>query len=156
MDAAFIPENFAVPEVCECNHYRLRMLAGDDAELDYAAVMESQGRLRASSPNGWPREGFTLDENRADLCRHEREFLAREAFAYTVVRPDESEVLGCVYLNPPQMPRMDVDVHLWTRDREHHAGLTAELYAQVKDWLREDWPFEAVNFVRTEYYLPST
>ncbi|MFB3104315.1 MAG: hypothetical protein ACE1ZA_05240 [Pseudomonadales bacterium] len=151
--APFIPEDFAVPEVWECQLYRLRMLAVDDAELDYAAVMESQVRLRAASPNGWPREGFTLEENRLDLHRHEREFLAREAFAYTVVRPDETQVLGCVYLNPPQTLHTGVDVYLWTRDTEHRAGLTARLYAQVKDWLNDDWPFEAVNFVRTEYYL---
>ncbi len=155
MDAPFVPADFAVPEVWECHRYRLRMLAVDDAELDYAAVMESQERLRAASPNGWPREDFTLEENRADLCRHEREFLAREAFAYTVIRPDESEVFGCVYLNPPQTAQMDVDVYLWTRDSQHSAGLTAKLYAQVKDWLADDWPFEAVNFIRTEYYLSS-
>jgi len=153
MHAPFIPEDFTVPKVWECGRYRLRMLASDDAELDYAAVMESQSRLRAGSPNGWPCEGFTLEENRADLRRHEREFLAREAFAYTVVRPDESAVLGCVYLNPTQTPHMDVDVYLWTRDSDHRAGLTAKLYAQVKDWLSDDWPFESVNFIRTQYYL---
>jgi hypothetical protein len=44
----------------------------------------------------WPREGFTLEKNLADLEEHQQEFLDREAFTYTVVSLDESRVLGCV------------------------------------------------------------
>jgi len=92
----FVPEDFVIPSVLETEYFRLRMLSVDDVEKDYEAVMETQERF-LSLGYGWPREGFTIEENLADLEQHQREFLHREAFAYTVVSPDESRVLGCVY-----------------------------------------------------------
>ena len=132
------------------------MLRASDARADYEAVMASADRLRAGSPHGWPRPGFTLEENLADLERHEAEFRDRQAFAYTVLAPDGSSVLGCVYINPPEDPSPDgkpvADVYLWVRD-EHHPALTRELYEAVAAWLRSSWPFVRVRWVRTEYYL---
>lgn len=155
--SALVPDDFIVPEELRHPRFRLRMLAATDAEADYAAVMASQDRLRAGSPHGWPRPGFTLAENRADLERHEREFRERGAFAYTMVAPDGSEVLGCVYINPPGAdsagpPRHDAEVYMWVRD-EQHPGLTGMLFEAVDAWLSERWPFEQVRYVRTEYYL---
>jgi len=138
--------------------FRLRMLGASDVERDYEAVMASAARLRAGSPHGWPRPGFTLAENLADLRRHEREFHDRAAFAYTVVAPDESCVLGCVYINPCTVGTDDsasderaAAVYLWVRD-EHHPALTGVLYQAVKDWLASSWPFRRVCWIRTAYY----
>jgi len=127
--------------------------------------MASAARLRAGSPHGWPRPGFTLAENLADLERHEQEFRDRAAFAFTVVSPDESRVLGCVYINPCTVtpcvagPRAETPppdgpaaaVYLWVRD-EHHPALTGTLYRAVKDWLVSSWPFSRVCWIRTAYY----
>ena len=88
------------------------MLSVDDVEKDYEAVMESQELLR-SGGSSWPREGFTLEENLADLKRHQQEFLNREAFAYTVVSIDESRVLGCVYIDPARKSDTDAEVYMW-------------------------------------------
>lgn len=154
----FVPSGFHVPAGLEHPRFRLRMLATSDAEADYEAVMASQARLRRGSPHGWPREGFTLAENRDDLARHEREFRERIAFAYTVVAPDESLVLGCVYINPPRAGeasedgKAEANVYLWVRD-EHHPELTRILFDAVDAWLREQWPFDRIRYVRTEYYL---
>ncbi len=152
----FVPADFPVPEGLEHPRFRLRMLRADDAEADYEAVMASRHRLRAGSPNGWPREGFTLAENRADLVRHEREFRERQAFAYTVVDPDDTRVLGCVYINPPasggEAGNHDAQVYLWVRD-EHHPALTGTLRKAVAGWLDACWPFRRVRYVRTGYYL---
>ncbi len=146
-----VSDGFQVPEVLEHDAFRLRMLAASDVEADYEAVMASADRLRAGSENGWPRVGFTLAENLADLERHEQEFYDRVAFAYTVVTPDESSVLGCVYFNPPTAPEADVNAHLWVRD-EHHPALTRTLYGAVVAWLASHWPFERVHWVRRSYY----
>jgi hypothetical protein len=127
------------------------MLSEVDAEADYEAVMETADRLRAGAPNGWPRRGFTLEENRDDLIRHEREFFDGVAFAYTMVDPDDRCVLGCVYFNPSTVT--DVDVHMWVRD-SHAETLTRPLYDTVRQWLSDAWPFENINWVRTGYYLP--
>jgi hypothetical protein len=152
-----IPDDFAVPAGLDHEQFRLRMLAASDVEADYEAVMASQTRLRAGSPHGWPREGFTLEENLADLVRHEQEFHDRVAFAYTMVSPDESKVLGCVYINPPEPASdsaadgHDAQAYMWVRD-EYHPDLTGTLFVAVQDWLDRDWPFQAVRYIRTEYY----
>ena len=109
-----VPVGFEVPAGLDHAGFRLRMLRASDAEADYEAVMESAERLRRGSPNGWPRPGFTLPENRADLEKHEAEFEAQVAFAYTMVDPANEQVLGCVYLNPSETA--DADVHMWVRD----------------------------------------
>jgi hypothetical protein len=152
----FVPAGFAVPAGLSHADFRLRMLAASDVEQDYDAVMASQARLRAGSPHGWPREGFTLDENLNDLVRHEQEFHDRIAFAYTMVSPDESEVLGCVYINPADPDdEHDAQAYMWVRD-EHHPSLTGTLFNEVDAWLKREWPFESVRYIRTEYYERSS
>ena len=149
----FVPPDFIVPVSLETADFRLRALTVADAPMDYEAVMESATRLRAFSPNGWPRAGFTLAENEADLVRHQQEFEARHAFAYTVVDLEETRTLGCVYINPSSAPA-DADVYMWTRDSEHRAGLTPLLHAAVRAWLETKWPFDDVRFTRTDYLRP--
>ncbi len=149
-----VPADFQVPDTLVRPEFRLRMLAAADAEADYEAVMASRERLRAGSPHGWPREGFTLAENLADLERHEREFHQRLAFAYTVVNPDDTRVIGCVYINPPATPgHHDAEVYMWVRD-EHHPPLALSLYEAVDGWLRDAWPFRSIRYIRTGYFLP--
>lgn len=87
----FVPKDFAIPAGLETEQFRLRMLCVEDVNKDYEAVMETQGRF-LSMGYDWPRVGFTIEENLADLEQHQQEFLSREAFAYTVVSPDESRV----------------------------------------------------------------
>jgi len=154
--STFVPADFSVPVSLEGRGFRLRMLAETDARKDYEAVMESRQRLSATSPNGWPKEDFTLCENVADLRRHEREFHSRLAFAYTVVSPDEQRVLGCVYINPSRNAPGCADVYLWLRDSEHVEGLTLRVYEQVREWLETLWPFRKLNWLRTEYYPDAT
>lgn len=151
--ALILPEDFVVPIRLETDQYQLKPLAETHTELDFAAVMETQQRLRASAPNGWPRKDFTLEENRSDLRRHEQEFAERTAFAFTVLNPDESAVIGCVYFNPPTESRNDVDVHMWVREREYPHGLAQHLHRHVDAWLHTHWPFERINYLRPDYYF---
>lgn len=148
-----MPDGFHIPEVLETARYRLRPLAEQHTKLDYDAVMETRERLMAGAPNGWPRDGFTLEENRSDLVRHEQEFKERIAFAYTVLSLDETEVLGCVYLNPPDADTADVAVHMWVREREYASGLALHLHRYVADWLKQKWPFTRISFKRPDYYF---
>ncbi len=139
----FVPEDFAIPTQHSNDRLRLRMLSAAIAEKDYEAVLETRIRLRKSSHHGWPREGFTLDENIADLEKHECKFNNREAFAYTVVSLDESRVLGCVYINPGDGEH-DAVVRLWVRDSEQE--LFDFLMTTVRVWVADVWPFRAVRF----------
>jgi hypothetical protein len=121
------------------------MLSVDDVEKDYEAVMETQQRFHEMGYS-WPREGFTLKENLADLKRHQKEFLDREAFAYTVVTLDESRVLGCVYINPLENDDIDASVKMWVRQSEYDKGFDPILFEEVKKWIEADWPFIKVTY----------
>ena len=92
------------------------------------------------SPDPWA--DTTLEQNLVDLGWHQKEFELRRSFAYTVVRPDESQVIGCVYLLPSDAA--DAEVRLWVRREAWDEGLDAELERAVRAWVAERWPFERV------------
>ena len=142
----FIPADFAVPKKLETAEFRLRMLAVNDVVQDYDAVMSSFDHCRTIWPGGkWP-EGLTLEQNLIDLGWHQKEFQTRRSFAYTVVHPSESRVLGCMYIEPTRKRGYDAEVYLWARQSELAGGLEDRLYAVIKDWISRDWPFKMVAF----------
>lgn len=142
----FVPDDFEIPDLLETDRFRLRMLSVDDVEKDYEAVIESRELLHTMFGGPWPKPGFTLEENLADLERHQREFLSRKAFAYTVVSLDETRVLGCVYINPSETTDSDAVVVMWVRQTEYDKGLDETLFITVKDWISSDWPFKKVDY----------
>lgn len=142
----FVPDDFEIPVLLETNRFRLRMLSVDDIEKDYEAVIESRDLLHTMYGGSWPRDGFTLEENLLDLERHQQEFLDRKAFAYTVVSLDETRVLGCLYINPPEATGSDAIVDMWVRQTEYDKGLDEILFHTVKDWISADWPFRKVRY----------
>ena len=138
----FVPAEFAVPSELSTANFTLRMLSVDDVEKDFEAVTSSAERLSRVWPDsGWP-AGLTLRQNLIDLGWHEKEFQNRTSFAYTMVAPDESEVLGCVYFYPTDKAGCDAEVFLWVRESEVADDLDKELFEVVQRWLASDWPFE--------------
>ena len=138
----FVPMEFAVPSELSTASFTLRMLSVDDVEKDFEAVTSSAARVSKVWPeSGWP-AGLTLRQNLIDLGWHEKEFQNRTSFAYTMVAPDESQVLGCVYFYPTDKVGYDAEVFLWVRESEAAADLDAELFEIVQQWLASDWPFE--------------
>lgn len=138
----FVAETFEVPAILETDEFRLRMLTVNDVVKDYDAVMTSVDHLRNVWPgSGWP-DGLTFEEDLIDLGWHQREFMNRSSFAYTMVTLDESTVVGCVYINPTRKRGYDAEVYLWVRESELESGLDARLYDAVKGWLDSDWDFE--------------
>jgi len=142
----FVPDDFEIPALLETDRFRLRMLSVDDVEKDYEAVIESRELLHTMFGGPWPKPGFTLEENLADLERHQQEFLSRKAFAYTVVSLDETRVLGCVYIDPPETTDSDAVVVMWVRQTEYDKGLDEILFNNVRDWISSDWPFKKVDY----------
>ncbi len=108
----FVPEAFKVPEKLETPEFRLRMLTVNDVVKDYDSVMTSVAHLKSVWPGGsWP-EGLTFEQDLIDLGWHQKEFQRRKSFAYTVVTPSESQVTGCVYINPTTKRGYDAVVYL--------------------------------------------
>jgi hypothetical protein len=135
-----VPADFEVPSGLEHERFRLRKLTIGDVEQDFDAISSRVDH------DGVPQKPFvpTLELNLVDLGWHQKEFALRRSFAYTVVAPDESEVLGCVYLNPSETH--DASVRLWVRQSAYDTGLDPVLEAAVREWVATHWPFERVTF----------
>jgi hypothetical protein len=142
-----VPKDFVVPQRLEGEGFHLRMLTIDDLIKDFDAVIASRATLpEIMAPNDrWP-EGLTLAENLIDLGWHQREFTLRHSFAYTVMTPDESQCLGCCYLDPSDRQGYDVMASYWARGNRPSEGLDAKLGQTFRDGLRRDWPFRRVAF----------
>jgi RimJ/RimL family protein N-acetyltransferase len=151
---AFYPAKAPVPEEKRTSRLFLRPLRATDAELDYDAVMSSTEQLRRWSQRTWPADDFTLAENLADLERHEREHVGREAFTFTVMNPDASRCLGCVYVTPlrHETERLFLgvphaaDVGFWVRASEVPNELDRHLLATLREWFAAEWPFDRVVY----------
>ncbi len=135
-----VTDDFNVPKRLEHERFTLRMLAVTDVAKDFAAI--NQRALPDGTADPWSETTFL--ENLADLGWHEVEFRTRRSFAYTVVRPDESEVIGCVYFYPPPDTEHDVEVKLWVTGKAWEEGLDAELERALREWVERDWPFQRV------------
>lgn len=145
-DKAFVPDEFTPPAGLDHDAFRLRPLGPQHNESDYAAWTSSIEHILATpgyDGSRWPHP-MTLDENTADLTRHADEFVAREAFTYTVLAPETETVIGCLYIYPGDHPGVDAKVRSWVRAAD--ADLDPVLYRAVTDWLVASWPFERVDY----------
>ena len=93
---------------------------------------------------GWPSEDLTLEQDLIDLASHQKEAQRRSSFAYAVMRPDERVQLGCVYIDPSPKQGVDAIAALWVRASEVAGDLDEVLYATVRRWLADRWPFARV------------
>jgi len=142
-----VSRDFVVPLRLQGEGFHLRMLTVDDLIKDYDAVMASRETLPRILPPGkkWP-EGLTLTEDLVDLGWHQREFTLRSSFAYTVMAPDESQCLGCCYIEPSDRLGYEVLAWYWARGDRVSGGLEERLGKTFRGWLKRDWPFREVAF----------
>ena len=135
-----VPDDFVVPAGLEHERFRLRMLTVDDVVKDFDAICNRVDH------EGSPRPPFveSVAENLIDLGWHQREFQLRRSFAYTIVAPDESRVLGCAYIDPSETH--DARVWMWLRSQAWEEGLDPLVEAVLRDWVEREWPFENVDW----------
>ncbi len=140
----FVPPGFKPPTPLVTDRFRLEPLGPQHNQADHAAWMSSIEHIRTTPgyPDGdWPPlAGMSLEENLADLRRHADHFARGVGFTFTVLDPVDDDVIGCVYLYPPETAGHDVTVQSWVRaDR---ADLDEPLAAAVATWLTTDWPWD--------------
>jgi RimJ/RimL family protein N-acetyltransferase len=143
---AFVPDDFQPPLELVAARFLLEPLGPQHNEDDHDAWSSSIDHIRSTPgfPDGrWPRP-MTLEENRADLERHARDFAERSGFTYTVLDPSDRGVIGCVYIYPDKDGDADAVVSSWVRAT--HADDDAALWQLVSRWLAEAWPFERVSY----------
>jgi hypothetical protein len=149
----FVPDDFVVPEGLIARDFRLAPLGPQHNEADYAAWTSSIEHIRATPGFGkgnWPHQ-MSLSDNLRDLQRHARDFAERRGFTYTVLGIGTGDVIGCVYIYPPdsQGPgdgerRLHTSVESWVR--ADHAALDPAVHDAVVAWLERDWPFDSIQY----------
>ena len=142
MSATVWSTEFDVPQGVSTDRLTLEPLSPTWLQLDYAAIMGSRVRLRDELDwRGWPRDDFTVDENRRDLEKHYGEFERHEAYAYTVLTPAKDCCTGCIYIEPWQD---GAQLFFWVTDEALATGLEQDLLETVLQWIESTWPFDRV------------
>ena len=141
---SWLPSTFAHPRRVELlSGHHLRPIRADDVDIDYPAVMGSRERLWSiyGEPWGWPLATMTVDQDRADLARHEAEAEAQVSFNYALLNGTETKLLGCVYIDPPERQAADAEISWWVIDALVGTDLEAELDELLPRWIEQEWPF---------------
>jgi hypothetical protein len=144
---SFVPADFDPPTTLVTEEFRLEPLGPQHNEKDLTAWTSSIEHIRSTPgyPDGrWPPlDGMSLEANLADLRRHSTDFTTRRGFTFTVLDPDDDDVIGCVYVYPSKEAEWDVSVQSWVRaDRAH---LDVPLADAVAGWLITDWPWDRLD-----------
>lgn len=155
-----------VPDELATAEFVLRPIVAEDAEMDYAAVMETREYLRLWRQSRWPEDDFTLEANRQDLVELEERHRAHRAFTYTVLDPGGTECLGCVYIFPTTATFLvkaavapvgdadwaDVDavIFFWARQSRMESGMDERLLTALREWFKEQWKLARTVYATSE------
>ncbi len=148
----WLAEGFTHPERVELpTGHHLRPIREADVDIDYPAVMGSAERLRAKYGDawGWPSLTMSYEADQEDLARHEAEIAAHETFNYAVVDETETELVGCVYIDPPDAqspPGCQAVASWWLVDDAVGTELESALDDFVPRWLAGSWGFQNVHY----------
>jgi hypothetical protein len=145
----FLPDGFEPPPGLEHERFRLRPITIHDVVKDYDAVMSSRDHLWELFGDawGWPPADLTLEQDLIDLGWHQKEAQLQESFNFAVMSLDESRLLGCVYVDPPEKEGFDAEVMWWVRVDELASGLDEAVGEATRAWLEREWPFERVAYL---------
>jgi len=148
---AWLPDDFVHPSRLDLpTGHHLRPIRADDVDLDLPAVMGSRERLWSiyGEAWGWPPSTMTHEQDRDDLARHEQEIEAHESFNYALFDASETELLGCVYIDPPEReaPGVGAVVSWWVVDDAVGSAIEQALDEAVPAWLAADWPLKGIRF----------
>lgn len=146
----WLPAGFRAPDRLELpTGQHLRPIRAEDLELDYPAVMGSQARLwELFGPVwGWPPADMTPEQDEEDLVRHADEMTRNESFNFAIFDADETALLGCVYIDPPEAEGYDAEVSWWVVDAEVGSALERAVETEVPAWLEARWPLARPRIV---------
>lgn len=152
MNETWLPEDFQAPTkvVLPDGRHHLRPIHPDDTDIDMVAVMGSRERLWSiyGEAWGWPPATMTHEADRKDLARHAEEMTRNESFNYALFPTDESALLGCVYIDPPERSGgADAEISWWVIDDLVGGAVEAMLDGFVPNWIAIEWPLTSPRYV---------
>jgi RimJ/RimL family protein N-acetyltransferase len=152
----FFPEDAPAPQRLETDRFIIRWLTPADAEMDYEAIREAMPYYMKINPADWRDQTFSLEDNREEMHRHERENHDKEAFTFIVTTLDGARSYGCVYvcdllslMRSGGAPQAELDaigdhecqVHLFITPSGIDQGIDEQVVRAMMKWLDDDWPF---------------
>lgn len=140
------PTRFELP-----TGHHLRPIRSGDVDLHLRAVLESQERLWATYGPAWhwPPRSLTVDQDREQLRRREAESERRRSFTYALFDLGETELLGCVDIDPAPDGGATAAVSWWVVDWLIGSPIERALDEIVPAWIATDWPLTAWRGVVT-------
>ncbi|SEC49627.1 Acetyltransferase (GNAT) domain-containing protein [Nocardioides exalbidus] len=148
--SSWLPDDFHHPQRVEVAFgHHLRPITPADTDLDMVAVMGSRERLWSiyGEAWGWPPAHMTHEADREDLARHAAEMETHQSFNYALFDTDETALLGCVYIDPPEKPGADAEISWWVVDECVDTLLARALDELVPRWIAESWPLASPRYV---------
>lgn len=144
----WLPEGFETPQRVDLpTGHHLRPMGAADTEVDYPVVMGHREKLweKYGEAWGWPPAHMTLEQDREDLQHHQDEIAAHVTFLFGAFNEDESQLFGCVYVDPPddRSPEGADAVSSWWAT---NPALEQALDEFVPRWLEQTWRFRSVHF----------
>jgi hypothetical protein len=111
--------------------------------------MSSRERLWEvfGEPHGWPAASLTYEEDLADLVRHGEDMVAHQSFNYALPDEDETALVGCVYIDPPERVGADAEISYCVIDSLVGPPLASSLDTVVPRWIADSWPFVNPRFI---------
>jgi hypothetical protein len=149
---SWLPDGFEHPERVDLpTGHHLRPIRAGDVDIDYPAVMGSRESLwdKYGEAWGWPPTTMSHEADREDLAHHEAEIAAHETFNYAILDEHETELLGCVCIDPPDARSpagSDAVVSWWVVDDQRGGELERALGEFIPTWLAQTWRFRAVHW----------
>lgn len=145
----------------------VRPLLPSDVVADHDAVMASREFLyHWEQDPPYPPDDFSVEDDLVDLEQMRGEHLAGTRFTYTVTDHHGTQVLGCIYLLPPDdrlyrsatvtshdgtdLSTVDATVSFWVRPSTWESGLERTLLGALLGWLRDEWRLDRPVIITNE------
>lgn len=139
------------PTVWKTDHLTLYPLSPEWGHLDYQALNVTHKLLNES--HGWFAGGwddFKLEDNIREMEDHLQDWKDGRAYDLTVLSPDETECIGCVYIRPVDQTQKHLptsaEINIWVIPRVLAADLDVHLAQTLVEWLTSKaWGFSEVQ-----------
>ena len=114
----------------------------------YGTLIDWEAGLLAALHEALPGAAVIEDDILLETyARHEAEAERHESFNYALFDEEETELIGCVYVDPPEKAGADAEISWWVRDEYVGSELEAALDELVPRWIADTWPVRAPRYV---------
>jgi hypothetical protein len=119
-----------------------------DVDLHMRAIIDSQERLWRlyESAKQWPARTLTAEQDCQDLARREAEMEQHTSFSYALFDLGETELLGCVHIEPSVELEVGADIYWWVIDWLVDSPIEQALDSSVRAWIVADWPISPARY----------